>query len=417
MESAKIIELKRRFPKSVKANSPTLGEVEFKYISWRSFEFFSELFKKAITGKEFLIKVLHHQLEVPKISLEDFRKLPVDELIALGKHFAEHEEHIRQYFKETSQEQFYAHFRKAIETYFQNQLKKIQSAVRRIIEPYIEELYVDNSAAIENSIKIISQQLKGIQSSLEPIVEHVKQQVEFWYEWIEQNRETYVRYISFWQRFQEQYNESIKQEAAIVLKKYKWLISPSMPLSFVYKVAAIGTKKGNQRAKVNKLFVDYFSSNNFKQLSHLVNAWATNKMFKSRMKILRDCVSVMKNANHRYNPSNVVIPVLIAQIDGIRIKFMEQHGLSFRTKDKEWKKLFRDQTLSDALLEAANDVFLDILFQSSFPGKPLNTPFIFNRHKVMHGEFLTYGRIDNTIRAFLILDFLATVTNQKIKQV
>jgi len=56
--------------------------------------------------------------------------------------------------------------------------------------------------------------------------------------------------------------------------------------------------------------------------------------------------------------------------------------------------------------ELANEVFLNILFQGSQRGEPLKTPFTFNRHKIMHGEYVKYGRIDNTIRAFLILDFL-----------
>ena len=64
------------------------------------------------------------------------------------------------------------------------------------------------------------------------------------------------------------------------------------------------------------------------------------------------------------------------------------------------------------MLDLANEIFLNILFQIAYPGKPLKTPFTFNRHKIIHGEYLKYGRIDNTIRAFLILDFLATLSNK-----
>jgi hypothetical protein len=118
----------------------------------------------------------------------------------------------------------------------------------------------------------------------------------------------------------------------------------------------------------------------------------------------------MRNAKDKCNPSNFVIPTLIAQIDGIRIEFMDQNGLSFWTKDKVWKRWFEGQTSNQELLDLANDIFLNILFQKSQPGKPLETPFTFSRHKIMHGEYLRYGRIDNTIRAFLILDFLATLS-------
>ncbi len=123
----------------------------------------------------------------------------------------------------------------------------------------------------------------------------------------------------------------------------------------------------------------------------------------------------MKNAKGKYNPSNIVLPTLIAQIDGIRIEFMNRNGLSFWTKVEKWKGLFNGLTLNQKLYESANDIFLNILFQESQPGKPLETPFTFNRHKIIHGEYLKYGRIDNTIRAFLILDFLATLSNKGSK--
>ena len=149
----------------------------------------------------------------------------------------------------------------------------------------------------------------------------------------------------------------------------------------------------------------------------------TNEIFKPRIKIFRDCVSVMRNAKGKYNPSTIVLPTLIAQIDGIRREFMEQirrefmeqNGLSFNPKKRNvvgWKVWFKGQTSNQELLDLANDIFLNILFQKSQPGRPLETPFTFNRHKIMHGEYLKYGRIDNTIRAFLISDFLATLSNK-----
>ena len=185
-----------------------------------------------------------------------------------------------------------------------------------------------------------------------------------------------------------------------------------MPLTFIFEVVEIGRRKGNQRKTINRLFIDYFSSNNFENLEKLVDGWETNEIFKSRMKIFRDCISVMRNAKGKYNPSTIVLPTLIAQIDGIRIEFMNRNGLSFWTKDRVWKGWFKGQTPNQKLLDLANDIFLNILFQKSQPGRPLETPFTFNRHKIMHGEYLRYGRIDHTIRAFMISDFLATLSNR-----
>ena len=185
-----------------------------------------------------------------------------------------------------------------------------------------------------------------------------------------------------------------------------------MPLTFIFEVVEIGKRKGNQRKAINRLFIDYFSSNNFENLEKLVDGWETNEILKPRIKIFRDCISVMRNAKGKYNPLTIVLPTLIAQIDGIRIEFMNRSGLSFWTKDRVWKGWFKGQTPNQKLLDLANDILLNILFQKSQPGRPLETPFTFNRHKIMHGGYLRYGRIDHTIRAFMILDFLAILSNR-----
>ncbi|GAG67768.1 unnamed protein product, partial [marine sediment metagenome] len=201
-----------------------------------------------------------------------------------------------------------------------------------------------------------------------------------------------------------------------------WFISPSMPTSFIYKTVQIGEKGGNQFWSVNKLFVEYFKKNSYKNLKNLIERWKKNPIFKKRMKIFRDCLSILKNVKNSINPSNLVLPTLIAQIDGIQTEFMIKNGLYYDIGRRGWKNRmgriiqkkswFLNQTLNSELLDQANDLCLNILFQESFPGTPLNNSFVtFSRHKILHGEYLRYGRIDNTIRAFLILDFLVELTN------
>ena len=84
-----------------------------------------------------------------------------------------------------------------------------------------------------------------------------------------------------------------------------------------------------------------------------------------------------------------------------------------------WKRDFRSITESDIYSDVsglANDILLDFLFQNAYPGLPLEMPFTFNRHKILHGEITKYGRFDNTLRAFLILDFLNSVSIEKYKR-
>jgi hypothetical protein len=198
-------------------------------------------------------------------------------------------------------------------------------------------------------------------------------------------------------------------EAVKILRKYKWLLTPSMTPSFVHQIKKLGKKRGNQLGKINKLYVSYFMDNNCNNVKELIMRWSKIPLLKSRIKILLDCYFILRIQSKTINTSNVVLPVLIAQIDGILTDYGHQKGL-YR-KENDWKNKFRNQITNPMLFESsidlANEVLLDLLFQKSIPGKPLSIPFTFNRHKIMHGENTKYGRTTNVIRALLIIDFLS----------
>jgi hypothetical protein len=436
-EKDKIITLKFNHS-NTKIKSKKFGKIELKHISIGDIIFFSELLDKVIDDKEFVVKVLYHQLITKIVLFIEFNEIPNDELIEIARNFVRHEQDIFQYFKKTNDTEFFSNFRGAIKIYDQKRFEWIQSVIEPEIESSLKALEnisknyagIIKQTNIEKLTKAISkvaeqntEWFKGIehislaieQFSLNTrfLSEALESQINFWNNWVKQNEVIFNGYKILWQSFQEQYKNKITEKEAIqTLRKYKWFITPSLPINFIYKTVNNGRRKGNQRKSMNKLFVDYFSSNNFRNLENLVNKWEINEIFKPRMKIFRDCVLVMKNAKDKYNPSNVVLPTLIAQIDSVRIEFMNRNKLSFKTNNKEWKEWFKGKTQSQELLDSANDIFLNILFQNAQPGEPLETPFIFNRHKIMHGEYLKYGRIDNTIRAFLILDFLENLINK-----
>lgn len=440
----KIVTLKFNYT-NAKSKSKTFGEIQLKYISVADLTFFVELLDKVKDDKEFVIQVLYHQLTTPKVSFTEFNKIPYDKLIEIARDFVGHEQHTFQYFRETTDTGFFTNFREAIKTYHQ---KQNQTALGPMIESSIRALENFNKQypSISRQIKYTAESIGAISkaaeqfreaqlsivNSLRPAIEqyllnarivseYLPPLINFWQKGVEQNAVIFDRFTEFWQTFQKQYRIP-EQEAILILRKHKWFITPSLPLVFVFEAVKIGRRSGNQRGAINRLFVDYFSTDNFKNLENLVNGWETDKIFTPRMKIFRDCVFAMKNTKG-YNASNIVLPTLIAQINGIQTEFMVQNGLSFKKgklKNKngevvKMKEYFKNLTSNDKMLDLANDIFLKILFQRSLPGKPLENPFYFNRHKILHGEYFRYGRIENTIRAFLILDFLATLSNKGSK--
>lgn len=258
------------------------------------------------------------------------------------------------------------------------------------------------------------------------ILNAIQPQISFWNDWLNNNRQIFKFYEEsneFWENLRKRHNIS-KKKALKCIKKYNWFISPSMAPSIVYDIVSIcKSDSKNKWGDVNHVFYDYFLENDCENLDLFVDNWSSNPIFEGRMKIIKDCVEIIKNHPKKVNFSNLVVPVLISQIDGIQMEFMNQRGLKVdkkkvvcdlegnRKKDKHGQNIrhrqyIRELTANDEFLDAMNDVFLDVLFQHTMPGEEHKTSIKFSRHKIMHGEHFTYGRKYNAIRCFMILDFL-----------
>lgn len=276
------------------------------------------------------------------------------------------------------------------------QLQSAVSPLSRLVREtsQLDRLFRDAqfSFSLFESMKPAIQQYQSAASLIERAL---KPQINFWQKWADQNQRIFERFSDHWKLFYDKYKIS-EQQAIKILRKYKWLVTPSMPIAFVFEVVKIGRKNGNHRGEINRLFVEYFRSNNYEELDALVNNWHSNDIFKPRMKIFMDCVNGLKTAGKKTNPSNFVLPTLIAQIDGIQQEYMEKNGLSFDLKDKIWKdstgqkvdrrKWYKSRTTGQDMDDLANEIFLNILFQTAYRGTALEIPFTFNRHKIMHGE-------------------------------
>jgi hypothetical protein len=132
-----------------------------------------------------------------------------------------------------------------------------------------------------------------------------------------------------------------------------------------------------------------------------------------------DCVSIVKMASKEgVNGANVVLPTLLTHIDGILTDYLDSKGVPWKslyddridTKTKRITRIGRKtqfkkispQVLPEPFNDLAISIFLDILFQKSIPGQPLESKFGFSRHKIIHGENTNYGRKDYLVRAFMV---------------
>lgn len=424
---------------NTKTKINSLGEVELKWISFGDIKKYAKFLEQNYSDKDFTLQILFHQLIKPKIKLNTFKKLSDKEIIKLGKAFIKKEDYFFKHFQDTGV--FFQDFRKAIKIQYEKLIEKLGNTFEPIIKSTQERLasFQKNYASviqpalgsssyiqdIKRQLSFVARQFQErqlrITASLKPIIEQysatariltesIKPQIEIWQKWAELNKSVFEGIGKNWLDFQNRY-QIAESKAVLVLQKYKWFISPNMPIDFIFKVVQLGQKKGRQDSAINKLFVDYFSQNNWRYLEAISKNWGKSPLFKKRLKIIHDCIEILKTADIKTNVANVVLPTLIAQIDGFLTDYLDSKNISFHTY-AEKKSQFKENStkpISPELNELANRTFLNILFQRSQKGEPLKTPFNFNRHKIMHGESTNYGRNGYLIRSFLIIDFLVSL--------
>lgn len=425
---------------NTKTTIPSLGEVELKYLSYGDTLEIFKILEEKNSDRNFVAKVLMRQLIKPKgTNLATIKGLADEELMKLAKAFVKTEGYTFKHFKQTGS--YYKDFRQALRVDYKKQAEEFRKTYEPAIQSARKELLafsnryapilrqaLNRTSYIQKSLEDATSMARHFQNAqlrleaarpridqLQEVVKTINQslrpQIEYWQRWVEQNRKSFESFANFWTEFQQKYNIAQK-EAARILKKYKWFITPSMPLPLVFKIVKVGKKPGRQDKAMNKLFIEYFKSNNWQNLETMVHSWKNNPLLKKRYKILADCVQALKSASNSKgsaNITNAVLPTVITQIDGALMDYIDRKGIpwqGYATRNTQ-VRASKAKALPDELDEQATDIFLNILFQRSQPGIPLQTPFNFNRHKILHGENVHYGRQDYLIRSFMVLDLLA----------
>jgi len=228
---------------------------------------------------------------------------------------------------------------------------------------------------------------------------------------LNQPEKSFKKIIEHWRIFNDRFKISEK-EAISLLKKYNWFITPNMDVRVAFEVLSLDKKQELNAKKVNSIFINYFQYNNWTTLEDIVNTWKKNIFIKNRFKIIHDCFVLIKsNEKKNINPSNLIIPVLLSQIDGILNDYLAKKNIKkvhYSDKKKGLKNELSNKLVLD-LSYPALDFLLNKLFQESTAGKQLTIPFYLNRHKILHGETLRFGRIEHSIRCFMIIDFLSNL--------
>ena len=422
---------------SVHFTSEPFGDLEFQQLSLKEFSTVKSFSKETFDDRDFAVKLVFSLIVEPKLSIDLFQKIPDSELISIIRKICDKNETLKKFFGEPEDNLVFSGFREAVKGYNNEKVNELSKAISsigiskyqilsealpKIVLPKADLQQVLQQIVLPKAdLQQVLQQIVLPKVDLQQIVsQFVIPQMNIIQSWVRLNEDIFANFSKQFREFAESLKnwDLTTKNVDRILKKYKWFISLSLPASFYVKVLEIEETGVSKRKRINALFVDYFSKENYKALEELVEGWRHHPQFKPRMKIFRNCVKTLKRAKLWENPSIVVIPTLIPQIEGITNEIVEEYNVVQDPVTKKWidgkgNQSAKKEEAKRKLIASLNEysplgeyLLLDVLFQEALRGKSLGIPTTFSRHKILHGECINYGRKDNTIRAFLILDFL-----------
>lgn len=424
-----------------------LGNVTFRYITVNDINILSKYLKEyddELFAKMFIV----NQVKDPNLSVEILNKYTEDEIKKIITPFIEKDKNLNKYFNYNTNDSFYACFKNGIQSYIKEHyvsnvylhcIKTIKEHETNILS-VLNQIRLNYYQNIKNALLFRNQMEKEINSMLSrqleiyknqsaypylnslkrynEFKEHVDYRLKLFYE----NKEyikNVAKLITTFENIKNKYN--LTSEEFTVLMNKHWFISPNMNPKIYLNVKKACETKERKTKQFNEIFNSYFLENNCENLDNLVKNWGTNKLFKPRMKIFKDCLNIIKNTPQNVNFANLVVPTLISQIDGIQNDFIikycqKQTELTDSTKKKGMakKEFYKELDLNEEFAEIINRIFLDILFQNTYPGEDYSGPIHFSRHKILHGENIYYGRKDYVWRCFMLLDLLFELSNTNL---
>lgn len=202
--------------------------------------------------------------------------------------------------------------------------------------------------------------------------------------------------------------------------RLQWFVPRNLPYRVVSELVRIAQSGANESAQARHLFVGAFRENGWDRLVEFVTDLRNApSLSRPQWKILLDCAKTMRLHGHdRINAANVVVPAIIAVIDGLLNDFarvdlkISRKSLSQKEYARIRESFQRVDPMSDVFEEPARTLAFDVLFGSAYYGEIPTHGETFNRHKIMHGETLRYGTAANALRAFFLADFVVRSIEQ-----
>lgn len=213
-------------------------------------------------------------------------------------------------------------------------------------------------------------------------------------------------------RFRGEYSENFD----LYIRKSNWILPRFATEEFI-----IDLKKNiDENLDIDTIFVNFFKQNNYRIINLMKTKWEEEKLIPKNIRnTIIKSITLFKLDEDIYH--TFIIPVLIAQIDSLLNEILYKHnyekeGNKFTKDTANHKKKNNINTFKEHVAPQIIDnweehhlkCLLEELFKSNFGKEYVDGEIMpFNRHNIMHGLCHDYDTIENTIRCYLIIDFLA----------
>lgn len=201
---------------------------------------------------------------------------------------------------------------------------------------------------------------------------------------------------------------------AVLASRYGWALTPSIDVPVILVLAAAARDSKAPHHAIYRLVCEHLRDNDWFHLHRIVEEMRDYSIVTPRrFKIVRDCVGTMSRHGERgYNAANLVVPTLFAQIDGMLTEFATEVGIDRWASNKNKRALRSEfERVTYRFDQPALELLFDVLFAPAKPGVEQDRRKL-NRHKILHGEWLAYGRVEHVLRTLLIVDFVGYVVEE-----
>lgn len=288
--------------------------------------FFTELTQRKLTPREFTIRVIHHQLESPRLTLKKVRALPDEQLIRIARAWIGHKQTLTQSLPVDIPP--FMGFKQSITDFANEQSNQLAEAFQGISESMAETLQVTLQPLVEN----FAEQFRD---AIQPALQSLNASIAESFNEISRSFPMNIQLPDL-----TEFNQSLA-ESLTKLRELKKQVDQSLEergygftvdiwtLPSFFKLAHV-TPRARGAAITNKLLRLTQSTLFETKLTQLIQG---SPLLRHRWKVVNNALKVHRERNYLLS-----VPALLTQVEGILQQILLLDGYAFRRGRKLYLK-------------------------------------------------------------------------------